>query len=85
MNQGIPNKQRALGYSLVRDDSGGFHLFKFLGSVPFLMKPYSRKSSSVSAGSSEKQKEADEKHRALSNSMNDFATLLSVFQSCKSR
>lgn len=40
------------------------------------------------AGNPEKQKEADEKHRVLatkSGSMNDFATLLSVFQSCKSR
>lgn len=40
------------------------------------------------AGNPEKQKEADKKHRALatkSGSMNDFATLLSVFQSCKSR
>lgn len=40
------------------------------------------------AGNPEKQKEADKKHRALarkSGSTNDFATLLSVFQSCKSR
>lgn len=39
-------------------------------------------------GKPEKQKEADEQHRALaakSGSLNDFATLLSVFQSCKSR
>lgn len=40
------------------------------------------------AGHPERQKEADKKHRALadrSGSMNDFATLLKVFQSCKSR
>ena len=42
----------------------------------------------LSSGHPEKQKEADKKHRGLANksgSMNDFATLLSVFQSCKSR
>uniref|UniRef100_A0A8C9Y364 RNA helicase n=1 Tax=Sander lucioperca TaxID=283035 RepID=A0A8C9Y364_SANLU len=41
----------------------------------------------IRPGHPEKQKEADKKHRALaakSGSMNDFATLLSVFQSCKS-
>ncbi|KAM3615418.1 uncharacterized protein V6R79_002054 [Siganus canaliculatus] len=41
----------------------------------------------IRPGKPEKQKEADEKHRALaskSGGMNDFATLLSVFQSCKS-
>lgn len=40
------------------------------------------------SGHPEKQKEADEKHKALatkSGSMNDFATLLAVFQLCKSR
>uniref|UniRef100_A0A7N9AWU4 RNA helicase n=1 Tax=Mastacembelus armatus TaxID=205130 RepID=A0A7N9AWU4_9TELE len=41
----------------------------------------------IRPGHPEKQKEADTKHRALaakSGSMNDFATLLSVFHSCKS-
>ncbi|XP_059186673.1 probable ATP-dependent RNA helicase DHX40 isoform X1 [Centropristis striata] len=38
----------------------------------------------IRPGHPEKQKEADKKHRALATSMNDFATLLSVFQSCKS-
>ncbi|XP_038548799.1 probable ATP-dependent RNA helicase DHX40 isoform X2 [Micropterus salmoides] len=41
----------------------------------------------IRPGHPEKQKEADKKHRALaakSGGMNDFATLLSVFQSCKS-
>ncbi|KAL6116415.1 dhx40 [Pungitius sinensis] len=41
----------------------------------------------IRPGHPEKQKEADEKHRALatrSGSMNDFATLLAVFQLCKS-
>ncbi|KAF3847930.1 hypothetical protein F7725_020958 [Dissostichus mawsoni] len=41
----------------------------------------------LSAGHPEKQKEADQQHKALaakSGSMNDFATLLSVFQSCQS-
>uniref|UniRef100_H3CFX3 RNA helicase n=1 Tax=Tetraodon nigroviridis TaxID=99883 RepID=H3CFX3_TETNG len=38
----------------------------------------------IRPGSSEKQKEADEKHRSLNSSLNDFATLLGVFQSCKS-
>ncbi|XP_029302139.1 probable ATP-dependent RNA helicase DHX40 [Cottoperca gobio] len=41
----------------------------------------------IRPGHPEKQKEADQNHRALaakSGSMNDFATLLSVFQSCKS-
>lgn len=40
------------------------------------------------AGNPEKQKEADKKHRALatkSGGMNDFVTLLTVFQLCKSR
>lgn len=40
------------------------------------------------SGHPDKQKEADKKHRALAaktGSMNDFATLLNVFQSCKSR
>uniref|UniRef100_A0A8D2ZGU6 RNA helicase n=1 Tax=Scophthalmus maximus TaxID=52904 RepID=A0A8D2ZGU6_SCOMX len=40
----------------------------------------------IRPGHPEKQKEADKKHRALaskSGSVNDFATLLSVFQSCK--
>lgn len=40
------------------------------------------------SGHPDKQKEADKKHRALAaktSNMNDFATLLSVFQSCKSR
>lgn len=39
-------------------------------------------------GHPEKQKEADKKHRALAakcGGMNDFATLLTVFQLCKSR
>lgn len=39
-------------------------------------------------GNPGKQKEADQNHRALaanSGSKNDFATLLSVFQLCKSR
>nr|XP_046246280.1 probable ATP-dependent RNA helicase DHX40 [Scatophagus argus] len=41
----------------------------------------------IRPGNPEKQKEADKKHTALAaktGSMNDFATLLSVFQSCKS-
>ncbi|XP_040902875.1 probable ATP-dependent RNA helicase DHX40 [Toxotes jaculatrix] len=41
----------------------------------------------IRPGHPERQKEADKKHRELatkSGSMNDFATLLSVFQSCKS-
>ncbi|KAM6931752.1 putative ATP-dependent RNA helicase DHX40 isoform 2-T2 [Lycodopsis pacificus] len=41
----------------------------------------------IRPGHPEKQKEADKQHRALaakSGSMNDFATLLSVFQLCKS-
>ncbi|XP_040028405.1 putative ATP-dependent RNA helicase DHX40 [Gasterosteus aculeatus] len=41
----------------------------------------------IRPGHPEKQKEADEKHKALatkSGSMNDFATLLAVFQLCKS-
>ncbi|CAN9511051.1 unnamed protein product [Ophioblennius macclurei] len=41
----------------------------------------------IRPGHPEKQKEADQKHRALAaktGSMNDFATLLSVFQLCKS-
>uniref|UniRef100_A0AAX7VKR5 RNA helicase n=1 Tax=Astatotilapia calliptera TaxID=8154 RepID=A0AAX7VKR5_ASTCA len=41
----------------------------------------------IRPGHPDKQKEADKKHRALAaktGSMNDFATLLSVFQSCKS-
>lgn len=41
----------------------------------------------IRPGHADKQKEADKKHRALatkSGSMNDFATLLSVFQTCKS-
>uniref|UniRef100_A0A3Q3WDQ4 RNA helicase n=1 Tax=Mola mola TaxID=94237 RepID=A0A3Q3WDQ4_MOLML len=41
----------------------------------------------IRPGDPDKQKEADEKHRALSTKsggMNDFATLLTVFQSCKS-
>nr|XP_043887751.1 probable ATP-dependent RNA helicase DHX40 [Solea senegalensis] len=41
----------------------------------------------IRPGHPEKQKEADEKHRGLatiSGSTNDFATLLSIFQSCKS-
>ncbi|XP_060929170.1 probable ATP-dependent RNA helicase DHX40 [Limanda limanda] len=41
----------------------------------------------IRPGHPEKLKEADKKHRGLadkSGSMNDFATLLSVFQSCKS-
>lgn len=41
----------------------------------------------IRPGHPEKQKEADKKHRALaskSGGMNDFATLLYVFQSCKS-
>ncbi|KAM9853617.1 putative ATP-dependent RNA helicase DHX40 [Aulostomus maculatus] len=41
----------------------------------------------IRPGHPEKQREADEKHRALaakSGSLNDFATLLSVFQLCKS-
>lgn len=41
----------------------------------------------IRPGHPEKQKDADKKHRALaakSGGMNDFATLLSVFQSCKS-
>lgn len=40
------------------------------------------------AGKPEQQKEADQKHKALaakSGGMNDFATLLTVFQSCKLR
>ncbi|KAM6933754.1 putative ATP-dependent RNA helicase DHX40 [Xenentodon cancila] len=40
----------------------------------------------IRPGQPEKQKEADEKHRALAaktGGMNDFATLLGVFQSCK--
>lgn len=40
------------------------------------------------AGHPEKQKDADKKHRQLAakaGSMNDFATLLSVFQTCKDR
>lgn len=39
-------------------------------------------------GHPEKQKEADKKHTALaakSGGTNDFATLMTVFQSCKSR
>lgn len=41
----------------------------------------------IRPGHPEKQKEADQKHRALasmSGGMNDFATLLSIFQLCKS-
>ncbi|KAI9537183.1 hypothetical protein NQZ68_027217 [Dissostichus eleginoides] len=41
----------------------------------------------IRPGHPEKQKEADQQHKALaakSGSMNDFATLLSVFQSCQS-
>lgn len=41
----------------------------------------------IRPGHPDKQKEADKKHRALAaktGSMNDFATLLNVFQSCKS-
>uniref|UniRef100_A0AAQ5XQY0 RNA helicase n=1 Tax=Amphiprion ocellaris TaxID=80972 RepID=A0AAQ5XQY0_AMPOC len=41
----------------------------------------------IRPGQPEEQKEADEKHRKLAaktGGMNDFATLLSVFQSCKS-
>ncbi|XP_075871325.1 putative ATP-dependent RNA helicase DHX40 [Nelusetta ayraudi] len=41
----------------------------------------------IRPGKPEKQKEADQKHKALaatSGSMNDFATLLTVFQCCKS-
>uniref|UniRef100_A0A1A8G040 RNA helicase n=3 Tax=Nothobranchius korthausae TaxID=1143690 RepID=A0A1A8G040_9TELE len=41
----------------------------------------------IRPGDPDKQKEADKKHRALAaktGGMNDFATLLSVFQSCKS-
>lgn len=41
----------------------------------------------IRPGHPDKQKEADTKHRALAaktGSMNDFATLLNVFQSCKS-
>ncbi|XP_028275051.1 probable ATP-dependent RNA helicase DHX40 [Parambassis ranga] len=41
----------------------------------------------IRPGHPEKQKEADKKHKALAaktGSMNDFATLLSVFQLCKS-
>ncbi|XP_011606518.1 probable ATP-dependent RNA helicase DHX40 isoform X1 [Takifugu rubripes] len=38
----------------------------------------------IRPGGTDKQKEADEKHRALNSSLNDFATLLGVFQSCKS-
>uniref|UniRef100_A0A665V2P7 RNA helicase n=1 Tax=Echeneis naucrates TaxID=173247 RepID=A0A665V2P7_ECHNA len=41
----------------------------------------------IRPGRPEKQKEADKKHRGLATrvgSMNDFATLLSIFQSCKS-
>nr|XP_020456101.1 probable ATP-dependent RNA helicase DHX40 [Monopterus albus] len=41
----------------------------------------------IRPGHPDKQKEADKKHRALaakSGGMNDFATLLCVFQSCKS-
>ncbi|KAM8768274.1 putative ATP-dependent RNA helicase DHX40 [Acanthopagrus schlegelii] len=41
----------------------------------------------IRPGNPEKQKEADKKHRALatkSGGMNDFATLLTVFQLCKS-
>jgi len=40
------------------------------------------------AGQPEKQKEASKKHKALAaktGGMNDFATLLNVFQSCKDR
>lgn len=43
---------------------------------------------SFPVGKPENQKEADKKHKALaakSGGMNDFATLLSIFQSCKSR
>lgn len=76
---------RVLDYSSVHGYSHFLNLLKFSVIVTFLKKTYSGLSSYISAGSSDKQKEADEKHRALNSSLNDFATLLGVFQSCKSR